>query len=173
MPTFLSDPPQIVYLLLGGLLVITGAIAAQKQDRRSAIPFSIAFLLTLPVAFHCIFILGFQTYDTRVLVHSVLGTFLYGVFAVKVLIVRDHGLPGWVLPVAGGAALLEGHKLLKTGLPHDEKVAFALGIVVSALVGYAVIAWLIGWLRRRSLNLFVVYRVLLGLAILAVVYARR
>jgi len=77
------------------------------------------------------------------------------------------------LPVAGGAALLEGHKLLRTGLPHAEQVAFALGIVVSALVGYAVIAWLIGWLRRRSLDLFVVYRVLLGLAILAVVFARR
>ena len=38
----------------------------------------LAFVLTLPVAFHCIFILGFQTYDTRVLVHSILGTFFYG-----------------------------------------------------------------------------------------------
>ena len=62
----------------------------------------LAFLCTLPVAFHCIFILGFQTSDTRVLVHSLLGTFFYGVFAVKVLVVRDHGLPGWALPVAGG-----------------------------------------------------------------------
>jgi hypothetical protein len=49
MPTFLSDPPPIVYILLGGLLVITGAIAAQKQDRRAAIPFGIAALLLLVV----------------------------------------------------------------------------------------------------------------------------
>jgi hypothetical protein len=49
MPTFLSDPPQIVYLLLGGLLVVTGAIAAQYQDRRSALPFGIAFFLILLV----------------------------------------------------------------------------------------------------------------------------
>ncbi len=62
----------------------------------------VAFLCTLPVVFHCIFILGFQTYDTRVLIHSLLGSFFYGVFAVKVLVVRDHGLPGWALPVAGG-----------------------------------------------------------------------
>jgi len=77
------------------------------------------------------------------------------------------------LPVAAGAALLEGHKLWKSGLPRADWVAFALGIAVSALVGYAVIAWLIGWLRRRSLDAFVVYRVLLGLGILAVVFARR
>src|SRR5690242_1173926 len=55
----------------------------------------LAFLCTIPVAFHCIFILGFQTYDTRVLAHSLLGSFFYGVFAVKVLVVRDHTLPGW------------------------------------------------------------------------------
>ena len=62
----------------------------------------IAFLCTLPVAFHCIFILGFQTTDTRVFVHSLLGSFFYGIFAVKVLVVRDHSLPGWALPLAGG-----------------------------------------------------------------------
>jgi hypothetical protein len=39
----------------------------------------IAFLSTLPVAFRCIFILGFQTSNTRVLAHSILGTFFYGV----------------------------------------------------------------------------------------------
>jgi hypothetical protein len=62
----------------------------------------LALLITLPVVFHCVFILGFQATDTRVLVHSVVGCFLYGVFAVKVLFVRVHGYPGWVLPVAGG-----------------------------------------------------------------------
>ncbi|HEY8019679.1 MAG TPA: undecaprenyl-diphosphate phosphatase [Thermoanaerobaculia bacterium] len=77
------------------------------------------------------------------------------------------------LPIAAGAALLEGHKLLKGGLPPAEALAFGLGIAVSALVGYAVIAWLIGWLRRRSLDVFVVYRVLLGIGILAVVWTRR
>lgn len=49
MPPFLADPPQWLYLVLGGLLVVTGAIAAQKQDRRTAIAFGIAFLLMLVV----------------------------------------------------------------------------------------------------------------------------
>jgi hypothetical protein len=61
----------------------------------------IAFLCTLPVFFHCVTILGFQTPDARVAIHSLVGTFLYGVFAAKVLIVRDRSLPGWALPTAG------------------------------------------------------------------------
>jgi len=61
----------------------------------------LAFLCTLPVFFHCVTILGFQTPDTRVAIHSLVGTFVYGVFAAKVLIVRDHSLPSWALPTAG------------------------------------------------------------------------
>jgi hypothetical protein len=49
MPTFLSDPPQLVYILLAGLLIVSGALAAQKQDRRAVIPFGVAFLLMMLV----------------------------------------------------------------------------------------------------------------------------
>ena len=62
----------------------------------------LAFLYTLPLAFHCIFILGFQSTDARVLFHSLLGSFVYGVFAVKMLFVRSRSYPGWLLPVASG-----------------------------------------------------------------------
>jgi hypothetical protein len=62
----------------------------------------LAFLCTLPVAFHCIFLLGFQTVSARVLVHSIFGSFVYGVFAVKVLFVRDRDHPRWTLPLVGG-----------------------------------------------------------------------
>jgi hypothetical protein len=61
----------------------------------------LAFVCTLPVFFHCVTILGWQTPDARVAVHSVLGTLVYGVFAAKVLVVRDRSLPGWALPAAG------------------------------------------------------------------------
>jgi hypothetical protein len=61
----------------------------------------IAFLCTLPVFFQCVTILGFETPDARVAIHSVVGTFVYGVFVAKVLIVRDRSLPGWALPTAG------------------------------------------------------------------------
>jgi hypothetical protein len=61
-----------------------------------------AILHTLPVAYHCIFKLGFGTYDARAFIHSLLGASFYGVFFAKVLIVRTSGYPGWALPVAGG-----------------------------------------------------------------------
>jgi hypothetical protein len=61
----------------------------------------LAFLVTLPVFFHCVTILGWQTPDARVAVHSLAGTFIYGVFAAKVIVVRDRTLPLWALPVAG------------------------------------------------------------------------
>ena len=62
----------------------------------------LAFIASLPVAYHCLWSLGFQDTDTRVLVHSMAGCAVYGAFAAKVTIVRSKGLPGAALPVAGG-----------------------------------------------------------------------
>ena len=64
----------------------------------------LAILLTLPVAYHCIFLLGYGDYSTRVQVHSLLGSVIYGAVIAKVLVVRGGSrFPGWVLPLAGGA----------------------------------------------------------------------
>ena len=64
---------------------------------------TLAFVFSLPVAFHCLWSLGFQAHwsQTRVFAHSLLGCAFYGAFAAKVIIVRSKGLPGWALPVAG------------------------------------------------------------------------
>ena len=62
----------------------------------------LAFLLSLPVAYHCLYQLGFQHSSARVLLHSILGCLFYGAFAAKVLIVRSRGLPGSALPLVGG-----------------------------------------------------------------------
>ena len=35
-------------------------------------------------------------------IHSVVGSFLYGVLAVKLLVLKDHRFPGRALPVFGG-----------------------------------------------------------------------
>ena len=63
----------------------------------------LAFALTVPVAYHCLWALGWQDTTTRVLVHSIAGCFFFGAFAAKIVIVESKRLPGWALPLAGGA----------------------------------------------------------------------
>ena len=84
-----------------------------------------AFLVSLPVFFHCVTILGFQTSDARVAVHSLAGTFVYGVFAAKILILKDRELPGWALPVAGATlASVLGVLWLTSALWYFTNVKF-------------------------------------------------
>jgi hypothetical protein len=63
-----------------------------------------AFLLSLPVAFCCLYAYGFAPapMTTRTLAHSVLGCLFYGTFAVKIMAVRSRRSPAWALPVVGG-----------------------------------------------------------------------
>ena len=61
-----------------------------------------AFVLTLPVAYHCLWSLGFQDTDTRVLAHSLVGCTFYGAFATKMLVLRSERLPRMTLPLVGG-----------------------------------------------------------------------
>jgi Family of unknown function (DUF6529) len=63
----------------------------------------VSVLLTVPVAVHCIYALGFEGGSPRVLVHSLLGCFFYGAFVVKMLVLTRSDGPRWVVPVAGGA----------------------------------------------------------------------
>lgn len=65
---------------------------------------TLAFLLSLPVAFFCLYGFGFgqMAWSVRVLVHSVAGCALYGAFAAKVIFVHSRRAPSWALPVAGG-----------------------------------------------------------------------
>lgn len=63
----------------------------------------LAMLLTLPVAFNCLFDLGNYPFDERVMIHATLGAFIYGIFVAKLLLIRNDRAPGWLLPVAGSA----------------------------------------------------------------------
>ncbi|PYC76262.1 hypothetical protein C7C46_22550 [Streptomyces tateyamensis] len=62
-----------------------------------------AFLLSLPIAYHCITAYGVRLNTTRTAIHSITGCAFYGTFTAKVLLVRSRRAPGWALPVAGGS----------------------------------------------------------------------
>jgi hypothetical protein len=64
-----------------------------------------AFLVSLPVAAACLWALGFQSTDARVIWHGLLGCAFYGAFAAKVLVLHSKRLPSWALPVVAGLLL--------------------------------------------------------------------
>jgi len=70
-------------------------------------------------------------------------------------------------PLIAGAAMKKGLEIRHEGLPPDMRLPFLCGILVSALVGYLVIAVLIRYLERRTFKAFVIYRLALGVLLLA------
>jgi len=76
-------------------------------------------------------------------------------------------------PLIAGACLKKGLEIHHSGIPADMRVPFVLGIVVSALVGYAVVAALIRYLERRTFTVFVIYRLVLGMLLLLVGWGLR
>ena len=65
---------------------------------------TLAVIVSLPVAYHCLWSLGFnpEPGGSRRLVHSILGCLFYGAFVTKVLAVRSKRMPSWALPAIGG-----------------------------------------------------------------------
>ena len=53
--------------------------------------------------------------------------------------------------------------------PHEWAV-LGVGFVVSFIVAYASVAWFMAWVRRRGFAPFALYRILLGIAVLAALY---
>jgi undecaprenyl-diphosphatase len=76
-------------------------------------------------------------------------------------------------PIIAGAALKELPKLLRmhhAGTLDMPLSTLLIAIAVSGLVGYAVIAFFLRYLQTRTLKVFVVYRVALGILILLLVF---
>ncbi|HTD25216.1 MAG TPA: undecaprenyl-diphosphatase UppP [Terriglobales bacterium] len=73
-------------------------------------------------------------------------------------------------PIIAGACVLNAIHLRHTGIPADMKQAFIVGTAVSAVVGYITIAGFIRYLRTRTLKIFIVYRIIFGIIVLALVF---
>lgn len=76
-------------------------------------------------------------------------------------------------PVIAGAALLEvpklwhAHRAGQLGMPLSW---VALSVAISAIVGYAVIAFFLHYLQTRTLKIFVYYRILFGIVVLLLAF---
>jgi undecaprenyl-diphosphatase len=77
-------------------------------------------------------------------------------------------------PAIAAAAAKSFYDLRKHhgGIPADMHVPFLVGILVSAIVGALVIAFLLDYLRRHSLRPFVYYRIIFGIIVIALALFR-
>ncbi len=75
-------------------------------------------------------------------------------------------------PIIAGAALKKGLELRHEGLPPEMRLPFVIGVLISAAVGYLVIAWLIHYLQTRTFKPFIIYRITLGVLVLALYFIK-
>lgn len=76
------------------------------------------------------------------------------------------------IPITVAAGGLKTVELLRAGLPAAERGPLLLAVLTAFLSGWAAISFLVGYLKRRSLAPFVVYRLLLAAAVLAFALSR-
>ncbi|MFH1052203.1 MAG: undecaprenyl-diphosphatase UppP [bacterium] len=69
------------------------------------------------------------------------------------------------IPAVFGSGLLEFYQSLEY-ITSDELLTLSIAIIVSAISGYASIAFLLKFLKTRSTLIFVIYRIVLGVLIL-------
>jgi undecaprenyl-diphosphatase len=71
-------------------------------------------------------------------------------------------------PIMAGTGVFEGMKMIKHGLPDHFLQIFLPGFITAAVVGGITIKYMLQYLRKGNLTPFIVYRLLLGAAVLIV-----
>ena len=74
-----------------------------------------------------------------------------------------------LIPATTGAIALKGVGVLQDGLPAGAALPTALGIVAAAISGYAAIAGMLAFVRTRSYDTFVVYRLIAAAVVLLLI----
>jgi undecaprenyl-diphosphatase len=74
-----------------------------------------------------------------------------------------------LVPAVAGATVLKAIGALNEGLPDGVVGPIIVGMIAAAVSSYAAIAFMLAYVRRRSYDAFVVYRILLGLFVLALI----
>jgi len=73
------------------------------------------------------------------------------------------------MPIIAAAVILKGPEVLRSG---GFGIELIVGVLASGISGWIAISALLRYVSKHSYGLFAVYRIVLGLAVLAVVYSR-
>lgn len=76
------------------------------------------------------------------------------------------------IPVGVLALIRDLLGLARGELPAAEVLPLAIGFATAAVSAYLVIGWLLKWFERQGMTPFVIYRIVLGLVILGLVWWR-
>ena len=74
-----------------------------------------------------------------------------------------------LVPAVAGATVLKAVGAIDEGLPDGVVGPMIVGTIASAISSYAAIAWMLAYVRRRSYDVFVVYRVIAGFVVLGLI----
>lgn len=74
-------------------------------------------------------------------------------------------------PIIAGATLLHLRKLL-TGQGNYDLLLFSVGVITSSITGFLAIKFLLNFLKKYPLNIFVYYRFILAVVIIAGIWLR-
>ncbi len=146
-------------LAIGGVLFFVADAAGSNSRPESSMTFGEAFLIGCAQA--AALVPGVSRSGATITVALLIG--LRRIDAARFIFLL-------AIPAILGAAGSEAPKLLKAGT-RDAVGLFAIGIVASAIVGYAAVKYFIHYLGNHSLTVFGVYR--LALAATVVVWLWR
>ncbi|HET7649453.1 MAG TPA: undecaprenyl-diphosphate phosphatase [Gammaproteobacteria bacterium] len=145
-------------LIIGGIWMIAAEQVAARQPQRTAVTWRVAILVGIAQMVAGIFP-GTSRSSATIFAAMLFGTSDRSAATEFAFLV---GIP--TMYAATGYELL---KSLKGGAVVEEGwVTLGVGFVVSLIVAFIAVKWLLGYIRTHRFTLFAVYRILLGLALL-------
>jgi len=150
-------------LVIGGLWMIAAERLAAHQPDRSAVTWKVAILVGIAQMIAGIFP------GTSRSAATIFAALLFGT-SNRAAATEFAFLVG--IPTMYAAT---GYELLKVvkggGAAHEDWTALIAGFVVSAIVAFIAVKWLLGYIRSHSYTPFAVYRIAFGVALLLLVPA--
>ncbi|RCS31671.1 undecaprenyl-diphosphate phosphatase [Rhodanobacter denitrificans] len=150
-------------LVIGGFWMIAAEQLAARQPERSAVTWKVAILVGIAQMVAGIFP-GTSRSAATIFAAMLFGTSNRAAATEFAFLV---GIP--TMYAATGYELL---KVVKDGgAAHEDWTALVVGFVVSAIVAFVAVKWLLGYIRSHTFTPFAIYRIALGVALLLLVPA--
>ena len=149
-------------LVIGGVWMLAAERLAARQPDRTEVTWRVAILVGIAQMVAGIFP-GTSRSAATIFTAMLAGTSNRAAATEFAFLV---GIP--TMYAASGYELL---KVVKEGGVHEDWTALIVGFIVSGIVGFIAVKWLLGYIRSHRFTPFAIYRIALGAALLLLVPA--